>query len=161
LDARGKILPGVREARERGILFDVGADRNAISFDVAEQALQQDFLPDTISSDLTVAAATHSTGDLPNVVSKMMALGMNLEQVLERVTLNPAQVFDFGVQLGTLHPGAEADIGIFEIRDEKFEFNDNFDYANPIVGKAGRRVGGQKLVNKAAVCRGQLFVNEM
>jgi predicted amidohydrolase len=81
LDGRGKILPGVRDARERGIFFDVGADRNAISFDVAEQALQQGFLPDTISSDLTVAAATHSTGDLPNVVPKMMALGMNLEQV--------------------------------------------------------------------------------
>ena len=141
LDGRGKLLPGVREARERGILFDVGADRNAISFDVAEQALQQGFLPDTISSDLTVAAATHSTGDLPNVMSKMMALGMDLEQVIERVTVNAARAFDFGVQLGTLRPGAEADIGIFEIRDEKFEFNDNFDYTNPIVGKAGKRTG--------------------
>jgi dihydroorotase len=161
LDARGKILPGVREARQRGILFDVGADRNAISFDVAEQALQQDFLPDTISSDLTVAAATHSTGDLPNVASKMMALGMNLEQVIERVTHNPAQVFDFGVQIGTLRPGAEADLGIFEIRDEKFEFSDNFDYTNPVVGKSGKRMGRQKLINKAAVCRGQFFVNEM
>lgn len=161
LDAQGKLLPGVREARARGILFDVGADRNAISFDVAEQALQQDFPPDTISSDLTVAAATHTTGDLPNVMSKMMALGMNLEQVIERVTFNPAKVFDFGAQLGTLRPGAEADIGIFELRDEKFEFNDNFDYANPIIGKAGRRMGRQRLVNKAAVRRGQLFVNEM
>lgn len=161
LDASGKILPGVREARERGILFDVGADRNAISFDVAEQALQQGFLPDTISSDLTIAAATHSTGDLPNVASKMMALGMNLEQVVERVTFNPARVFDFGVQLGTLLPGAEADIGIFEIRDDKFEFTDNFDFTNPIVGKTGKRVGHQRLLNKAAVCRGQLFVNEL
>lgn len=161
LDSGGKILPGVREARERGILFDVGADRNAISFDVADQALQQDFLPDTISSDLTLAAATHSTGDLPNVVSTMMALGMNLEQVIERVTAKPAQVFDFGVQLGTLHPGAEADIGIFEIREEKFEFNDNFDFTTTKLGKAGKRVGRQRLVNKAAVCRGQLYVNEI
>jgi dihydroorotase len=161
LDARGRILPGVREARERGIHFDVGADRNAISFDVAEQALQQGFLPDTISSDLTIAAATHSTGDLPNVASKMMALGMNLEQVVERVTFNPARVFDFGVQLGTLLPGAEADIGIFEIRDDRFEFTDNFDFTNPIVGKAGKRVGHQRLLNKAAVCRGQLLVNEL
>ena len=161
LDTRGKILPGVREARERGILFDVGADRNAISFDVADQALQQDFLPDTISSDLTLPAATHSTGDLPNVVSKMMALGMNLEQLIERVTTKPAQIFDFGVPLGRLQPGAEADIGIFEIRDEKFEFNDNFDFTTTTVGKAGKRVGRQKLVNTAAVCRGQLFVNEI
>jgi dihydroorotase len=161
LDANGKIFPGVREARQRGILFDVGADRNAVSFDVAAAALQQDFLPDTISSDLTVAAATHTTGDLPNVVSKMMALGLNLEQAIERVTFAPTQAFDFGVQLGTLRPGAEADIGIFEMRDEKFEFNDNFDFTNPIVGKGGKRVGHQRLVNKAAVCRGELFVNEM
>lgn len=161
LDARGKIWPEVREARERGIFFDVGADRNAISFDVAEQALQQGFLPDTISSDLTIAAATHSTGDLPNVVSKMLALGMNLDQAVERVTSNPAQVFDFGAQLGALRPGGEADIAIFQVRDEQFSFNDNFDFANPTVGKAGTRVGRQKLVNKAAVCRGQLFVNEL
>jgi dihydroorotase len=161
LDANGKILPGVREARARGILFDVGADRNAVSFDVAEAALQQDFLPDTISSDLTVAAATHMTGDLPNVVSKMMALGMNLEQAIERVTFKPSQIFDFGVQLGSLRPGAEADISIFELRDEKFEFNDNFDFTNPVISKGGKRVGHQALVNKAAVCRGELFVNEM
>jgi dihydroorotase len=161
LDSRGKILPGVREARERGILFDVGADRNAISFDVAEQAFQQDFLPDTISSDLTVAAATHSTGDLPNVMSKLMALGMKLEQVIERVTVNPAQVFDFGMQLGTLRVGNVADIGIFEIRDEKFEFTDNFDFTNPKIGRAGTRVGHQILVNKAVVCRGQLSINQM
>jgi len=161
LDARGKILPGVREARERGILFDVGADRTGISFDVADQALQQDFLPDTISSDLTLPAAVHSTGDLPNVVSTMMALGMNLEQAIERVTIKPAQVFDYGVQLGTLRAGGEADIGIFEIRDEKFEFNDNFDFSATTLGKAGKRVGRQRLVNKAAVCRGQLYVNEI
>lgn len=161
LDANGKIFPGVREARERGIHFDVGADRNAVSFDVAEQALQQDFAPDSISSDLTVAAATHSTGDLPNVVSKMMALGMSLEQVIERVTSKPAQTFDFGVPLGALRVGAVADISVFEVRDETFEFTDNFDYANPKIGKAGKRTGRQKLVNKAAVCRGQLYVNEV
>jgi dihydroorotase len=161
LDARGKVLPGVREARERGILFDVGADRTGISFDVADQALQQDFLPDTISSDLTGAAAAHSTGDLPNVVSTMMALGLNLEQVIERVTFKPAQVFDYGVQIGTLRPGTEADIGIFEIRDERFEFNDNFDYSVTTLGKGGKRVGRQRLMNKAAVCRGQLYVNEI
>ena len=161
LDANGKILPGVREARARGIHFDIGADRNAVSFDVAEQALQQDFAPDTISSDLTVAAATHSTGDLANVTSKMMALGMTLEQAIERVTSRPAQTFDFGTQLGVLRVGAEADIAVFEVRDEKFEFTDNFDYGNPKIGKAGVRTGHQKLVNKAAVRGGQLLVNEM
>jgi dihydroorotase len=161
LDANGKILPGVREARDRGILFDIGADRIGISFDVMESALQQDFPPDTISSDLTRPAATHSTGDLPNILSTMMALGMDLDQVIERTTTKPAGVFDFGVQIGTLRPGAEADISIFELRDEDFEFNDNFDFSKITLGKAGKRTGHKKLLNKAAVCRGELYVNEL
>lgn len=161
LDANGKILPGVREARDRGILFDVGADRIGISFDVMESALQQDFPPDTIGSDLTRPAATHSTGDLPNILSTMMALGMDLEQVIERVTSKPSQVFDFGVPIGALRPGTEADISVFELRDEDFEFNDNFDFSKTTLGKAGKRTGHKKLINKAAVCRGELYVNEV
>ena len=57
LDANGRVIPEAREARARGILFDVGNGRsNHITWDVAERALQQDFLPDTISSDLTAPA---------------------------------------------------------------------------------------------------------
>lgn len=161
LDANGKIPPGVREARDRGILFDVGADRIGISFDVMESALQQDFPPDTISSDLTYPAATHGTGDFTNILSCIIALGMTLEQVIERTTSKPAQVFDFGVSIGALKPGAEADISIFELRDQTFEFSDNFDFSKVTVGKAGPRTGHKKLINKAAVCRGKLYVNEI
>jgi predicted amidohydrolase len=61
-------------------------------------------------------------------------------------------VFDFGVQIGTLRPGSEADIGIFELQDGRFEFMD---------GSGAKRVGRQKLTNKAAVCRGELYVNQL
>ena len=159
LDANGKIRPGVREARERGVLFDVAEGHIALSFDVVEKALQQGFLPDTIGSDLTVWATSHTTGDLPNVVSTMMAFGMSLDQVIAGVTAKPAQTFDFGEQIGTLKPGAEADISIFELQEGNFEFIDNS--AADVGGKASTKIGRQRLVNKAAVCRGQLWVNQL
>lgn len=76
---------------------------------------------------------------------------MKLDDVIERVTTRPALMFDFGVQIGTLRPGAEADIGIFELRDGRFEFVGS----NP----KDRRTGAKMLVSKAVVCRGRYFVN--
>lgn len=158
LDSQGKIFPEVREARDRGILFDVGEGYISFSFDVAERALQQGFLPDSLSSDLTVWATSHVAYDLPTVATKFLALGMDLDKIIERVTVNPAKTFDFGVPIGTLRPGAEADIGIFEVHEGNFELIDNVGET----GKApGKRVGHQKLVNKAAVCRGQLFTSQI
>jgi dihydroorotase len=150
LDERGKIIPTVLEARERGVIMDP-AEGGHLSFDVAEKCLAQNFLPDTISTDLTRLAAFGPIYDLPTEVSKYLALGMNLDQVIERVTFRPAQVYDYGLPLGTLKPGTEADIGIFEVREGKFEFMDS---------ARQKRMGHQMLVNKAVVRRGQYFLNE-
>jgi dihydroorotase len=152
LDANGKIIPEVRAARDRGVIFDVADAFRHLSFDVAEKCIQQGFLPDTISTDLNRMFATQRTYDLPTMVSKFMALGMNLDQAIECVTSKPAKVFNYGVEIGTLRPGAEADIGIFELHDGNFEFRD----INGV-----RRVGHQRLVNKAVVCRGHFFVNQL
>ena len=83
-------------------------------------------------------------------MSKYLALGMNLDQVIERVTFRPAHVYDYGLPLGTLKPGTEADIGIFEVREGKFEFMDS---------ARQKRMGHQMFVNKAVVRRGQYFLN--
>jgi dihydroorotase len=154
LDANGKILPVVREARERGVIFDVAAGRRHphFSFDVTEKCLQQGFLPDTISTDLNKANALENVFDMPFMLSKFLALGMDIDKVIELATLKPASVFNYGIQIGTLRPGSEADIGIFELQEGKFEFFD---------GIGAKRVGHQKLENKAVVCRGEYFVNEV
>jgi dihydroorotase len=151
LDSNGKILPEVREARARGILFDIAEGHWNLNFDVAEKCLQQDFLPDSISSDLNDGLVDDRVFDLPTVVSKFLALGMDLDRALELVTVKPARVFDYGVELGTLKPGNEANIGIFELQEGDFEFLDS--------GRQ-KRFGHKKLVNKSAVCCGQFFVNE-
>ena len=155
LDANGKVLPEVREARERGIIFDVAEDLRCLSFDVTEKCLQQDFLPD--STDLNKWTIDTHVFDLPTMVSKFMALGMNLDLAIERVTSKPAQVFNYGLQLGTLRPGSEADISIFEIRNGNFEFVDS---RGPNSGPVSKRTGHQKLVSQATVCRGELLVNQ-
>jgi dihydroorotase len=151
LDANGKILPEVLDARARGVLFDTAEGGGQVSFDVMERCFDQGFLPDTISTDLMERNVDNRVFDLPTEVSKFLALGMNLDQAIERVTLRPSRVFDYGVEIGTLRPGSEADISIFELRDGKFEFMGS----NP----AQKRVGHQRLINKAVVCRGKYFVN--
>jgi dihydroorotase len=152
LDANGKILLEVKAARERGVIFDVASGLRHFSFDVAEKCMQQGFLPDTISTDLNGTNNTVGVYDLPTMVSKFLAIGMSLDKAIECVTINPSKVFNFGLQIGTLRPGSEADIGIFELREGNFEFRDAHGIA---------RIGHQRLVNKAVVCRGRFMINEV
>jgi dihydroorotase len=151
LDANGKILPEVLEARARGVYFDAAHGQVLWSFEVLEKCMQQGFLPDTISSDLNEFTSLTRVFDLPTVMSKFLAIGMTLEQTIERVTVKPAQIFNYGLPLGTLQPGKPADVGIFELREGKFEFEDC---------ELKKRTGTQKIVNMATVCRGQLYVNQ-
>jgi dihydroorotase len=150
LDANGKILPEALEARERGVFFDPAQGQTHLNFDVVEKCLQQNFLPDTISTDLTVVTVERRVYDLPTTVSKFMAVGIGLDKAIGMVTANAARVFDYGVQIGTLRLGSEADVSIFELRDGQFEFEDS---------DGGKRKGRQMLVNKAVVRHGQVFVN--
>jgi dihydroorotase len=147
LDANGRVLSQVRDARQRGIVFDVGNGRTAhITWDVVERALQQDFLPDTISSDLTKPGRTDRVFDLPTVLSKFLLLGLSLEQVIARATVNAAAVIPVFKGLGTLRVGAPADAIVFEVQDGEFEFVDN--------ERAGRK-GRQKIVTRAVVAGGK------
>ena len=152
LDANGKIIPEVREARERGVIFDPAQGQTHFSFDVAEKCIEQGFLCETISTDLTLVTVERRVFDLPTMVSKFMSIGVPLEKAVAMVTSNPARVFDYGAQIGTLRPGSEADVSIFELRDGKFDFEDS---------DGVKRTGQKMLVNKAAIRRGQLFINSV
>jgi|SRR5580704_280349 dihydroorotase len=155
LDSNGKILPEVREARARGVIFDVGEGPHNLSMAVVGKCLEQDFPPDTLSTDLAnpYGIGNNDRDDMPTLVSRFLALGMTLDQAIERVTVTPAHVCNFGLELGTLRPGSQADISIFELREGKFEFGDNADAGGQ------KRIGHQMLINKSVVCRGQLFAN--
>src|SRR5688572_12960409 len=141
----GKIRPEIAEARARGVLFDIGHGAGGFSFDVARTALDQGFPPDTISTDLHQAAIQGAAKDLPNVLSKFLALGMPLEEVIRRATVGPAKAIRREGQLATLRPGAPADIAVFDLQEGDHEFAD-------VRGVKVR--GAQRLVNTHTFCRG-------
>lgn len=153
LDANGKIIPEVIEARQRGVLFDVGHGMKPgrVSFKVVDKTLQQGFLPDTLSTDLH-HGDEDTIVDLPTEVSMFMALGLDLDKAIECVTINAARSFNFGVNIGTLKPGYEADVAVFEVRDGNYTFLDNA--GNECTGK-------QRLFNNYTICRGQMWINRI
>lgn len=150
LDARGRVLPEVRAARKRGIRFDFSNGLNEHwDWNVAEKALAQDFPPDTIATDLTVAGRTQQVLDLPNVMSKMLLLGMPLEAVLACVTVNASKTFRELNSYGSLAVGAPADVTILELGNDGYEFVDNY---------TNRRSGRQRLFTRGVVMAGRRVV---
>ncbi len=123
VDETGKVKPFVFEARQRGIIFDLGHGGGAFSWHQAVPALRQGFVPDVISSDLHTQSMNAGMKDMTNVLSKCMAIGMSLSDVIHRATWAPAQVINRPA-LGHLTPGAEADVAVFTLREGRFGFVD-------------------------------------
>jgi dihydroorotase len=91
-----------------------------------EKALDQGFMPDTISTDLTVTSATRGpVWDLPTTMTKLLHFGMSLDEVIRRSTAAPAKIMGYEGTVGTLRPGANADVAVFELRDGNFELRDS------------------------------------
>jgi dihydroorotase len=150
LDARGRVLPEVRAARKRGIRFDFSNGLNEHwDWTVAEKALAQDFPPDTIATDLTVAGRTEQVLDLPNVMSKMLLLGMPLKDVLACVTVNASKTFRELNPYGSLAVGAAADVTLLELGSGAYEFVDNY---------RNTRAGNQRLLTRGVVMGGKRIV---
>ena len=126
LDEEGNVLPEVRQARERGILFDQGHGAGSHSFDVAEKALAQGFPPGTISSDLHVYSLEQPVHDLATCLSKYMRFGMSLDEVVRLSTEAPAKVVGMAREIGTLKVGAEGDCALFCMEEGRFTFTDSY-----------------------------------
>jgi dihydroorotase len=121
----GRLLPAALAAKQRGVIFDVGHGGGSFDFTVAEPAIAQGCLPDTISSDIHVFSGnTPGMPYLTWVMSKFMALGFTLEQVVAMATINPAKVINRAPKLGTLQIGAPADVAIMELVEGDVSFVD-------------------------------------
>jgi dihydroorotase len=138
IKADGSVLPELKGAMERGVVLDAAPAQSHFSFDLARMALDQGILPTTISTDITV---TNYQGpvlfSLPVVMSKFLALGMSLDQVIERTTINPARVLGEEHQRGSLNVGNPADISLLELTTGDFVFSD---------GTAGNTLQGEHLL---------------
>ncbi len=122
----GRVRPSVLAAQRRGVLFDVGHGMGSFDAEVARALIEQGFAPDTISSDIHAYAAA-AVGDLPKVLSKFLALGLSLDEVLARATLHPARAL--GLDAGTLRVGAPGDVAVLELVDGPVEFADTWGHA--------------------------------
>ncbi len=121
----GKVLPAALAAKKRGVLFDVGHGGGSFDFTVAEVAIAQGCPPDTISSDIHVASGnTPGMPYLTWVMSKFMALGYTLEQVVAMATINPAKIINRAPKLGTLQIGAPGDVAIMDLVEAPVSFVD-------------------------------------
>ncbi|MDA1015900.1 MAG: hypothetical protein O3A00_15770 [Planctomycetota bacterium] len=116
---RGDVLPCLRDAQDRGILFDVGHGTASFSFSVAETAIRGGFLPNTISTDLQLRHVNQEpTHDLAGVVSKLIAAGMTEAAAFAAVTLTPARILQLG-EVGRLVPGGLADLVVLQRQDRQ------------------------------------------
>jgi dihydroorotase len=137
LTSDGKVNPGMWEGRKRGVLFDVGHGGGSFSWGVAVPAIREGFLPDTISTDLHIGSMSTGMKDQLNVMSKLLALGLSLEDVIARATWNSARAIHHE-ELGQLAVGAPADVSVLGLQAGHFGFVDSF--------------GGRLRADKKLVC---------
>ncbi|MHC2243232.1 MULTISPECIES: amidohydrolase family protein [Bradyrhizobium] len=121
----GKLLPAALAAKQRGVLFDVGHGGGSFDFTVAEVAIPAGCTPDTISSDIHVFSG-NSPGIpfLPNVMSKFLAMGSSLDQVVAMATSVPARIINRTPKIGTLQRGAPGDVAIMDLVEGPVSFVD-------------------------------------
>jgi predicted amidohydrolase len=123
--AEGTVHSAIREARQRGILFDVGHGGAAFDFEVASAAIAEGFLPDTISTDLHVQHLAHQeVHTLPRTMSKLRAAGMEPADIFTAVTTRPAAILQSSETLGCLRPGAVADLVALQTSEQQVIFSD-------------------------------------
>jgi dihydroorotase len=146
LDESGKVRPSVREARKRGVLFDVGHGLGSFNFEAARKALADGFVADTISTDIYDLNVKGPVFDMPTTMSKMMHLGMSFDDVLLRTTIAPAKIVNRVEGLGTLAVGAPADVAVLAIETGEFPLTDS--QKNTVTAK-------QRIVSRATICRGK------
>lgn len=117
----GKINPALTEARARGVIFDVGHGSGSFWFRNAVPAQKQGFVPDSMSTDLHTG--NYTVVSMTNVMSKFLAMGVPLNDVVRRSTVNPASEIH-RPELGTLSVGMDADIAVLELMKGRFSYID-------------------------------------
>ena len=122
-DKEGKVRQYLLEGRKRGVLFDAGHGGGSFVFRYAVPAIQQGFIPDSISTDLHASSMIGGMKDMTNVMSKFLNMGMSLEQVIRASTWHPARQIK-RTELGNLSVGMTADVAVFSVQKGKFGFTD-------------------------------------
>ena len=148
IDADGKLVPEAREAQERGVWLDTAHGRFNFSFDIGERVLDQGVIPHCISTDLTLPGRTHTVHSMTEMMSRFLALGFTIDDVVAMSTINPAKALGVNDRLGSLEPGNQADISVLEILDSDWLVYDALNHSRKV---------DKAVVPTLTVKKGQVF----
>lgn len=123
-DHRGDLWQKIWDAKERGVYLDIGHGARGFAFRTLEQALEQGLKPDTISTDVHVGNIDGPVYDMPTTMSKMLALGVSLYDVIEMSTRIPGRALDQERELGSLSVGTVADVVVASVEQGSFTYLD-------------------------------------
>ena len=143
--AQGTVKRAVLEARERGVLFDIGHGKGSFAFKTARAMLANGFYPDTISSDVHALCIDGPAFDQVTTMSKFLCMGMPLSDVVAASTVNTAMALR-RFELGSLKPGSVGDATLISIPQGKFDYVD-------VVGE--HLIGDRKIVSEGVVIGGR------
>lgn len=149
LDDTGYLKPSIARALARGVILDVGHGGESFSFKVAEQAMRIGTYPDIISSDIyhrnRVNGPVYS---LAFVMTKFLCMGFSAEQILRCVTEKAADLLSLPAK-GYLKPGFDADITLFNLKEEPTELTD---------AEGEQRIGTHRFIPVAAIVGGKSII---
>jgi dihydroorotase len=151
----GKLLDIARQALDRGVILDLGHGAGSFVFRSAEAALAAGIKPHAISSDIHQISIGGPMFDMPTCLSKFMALGMDLQEVVRLATEGPARILGYEDR-GTLRVGALADVALFRMHQGSFPFYDNLGEVRTgrhLLRNVATIVGGRELERPAPPSR--------
>ena len=124
IDDRGRVIASALDARGRGVLFDVGHGVGSFDYQVARAAVGQGFAPDTVSSDLHAHNVGGPVYDQATTLSKLLHVGMTLDEVIRASTSTPAMAVRRQDGIGSMAVGASADLSVLELRTGHWDLPD-------------------------------------
>jgi dihydroorotase len=125
LDGNGKLWPQVRDAKDSGVLMDVGHGLHNLNFDVARKVLDQGLEPDGVSTDGHRGNRAGPVYDLPTTMAKLMALGFSLNQVVEMATVNAAKLLGRANDFGRIRIGQPAEMSVLRLEEREWKAVDS------------------------------------
>jgi dihydroorotase len=151
IDEGGRLLPEVRAAKERGVIFDVGHAGGHFDFNLVRRAMGDGIIPDIISSDLHGRLSQPGfgvVGDLPTVLTKFLLLGLSFDEIIAKCTIDAARAVGWQNRIGSLEVGREADLAVLQIVNEPIKLRDS-------VG--GEISHNQRIAAKWTIRAGEVF----
>ena len=148
VDVNGNLVPEAQEARDRGVWLDTAHGRGNFSFDVGQRILDQGLMPHCISTDLTLPGRQRTVHSMTEMMTRFLAMGFTMDQVVTMSTLNPAKATGEDGRLGSLQVGKQADISVIRIEEGDWLLYD-------VLGDSRRH--DKAVVPVVTVKKGQVF----